>query len=77
MKQVVIALAMMAGSALAGPLAPVPPMGWMSWERFRCETDCVAYPDACIDENLYRNMTVRLADDGYLAAGTNRMINVI
>lgn len=59
----------------ATSLAPLPPMGWMSWERFRCETDCVTYPDACIDENLYRNMTIRLAEDGYLAAGYN-MVNV-
>eukprot|EP00954_Amorphochlora_amoebiformis_P000247 20157-Amorphochlora_amoeboformis.AAC.1 len=21
------------------PLAPTPPMGWMSWERFRCESE--------------------------------------
>jgi alpha-N-acetylgalactosaminidase len=47
----------------------------MSWERYRCETDCVTYPTACIDENLYRNMTVKLVEDGYLAAGYN-MINV-
>ena len=50
-------------------------MGWMSWERFRCETNCAAFPDACIDENLYRNMTERLAADGYLMAGYN-MINI-
>jgi len=47
----------------------------MSWERYRCETDCETFPTACIDENLYRNMTVKLVEDGYLAAGYN-MINV-
>jgi len=26
-------------------LALTPPMGWMSWERFRCDVDCVAQPD--------------------------------
>jgi uncharacterized membrane protein YgcG len=60
---------------VGGSLAPLPPMGWMSWERFRCETNCAAFPDACIDENLYRNMTERLAADGYLMAGYN-MINI-
>ena len=22
--------------------------GWMTWERFRCNTDCETYPDECI-----------------------------
>ena len=35
-------------SALDNGLALTPPMGWLSWERFRCITDCVNYPDECI-----------------------------
>ena len=35
-------------SALNNGLALTPPMGWMSWERFRCITDCETYPDECI-----------------------------
>eukprot|EP01051_Picozoa_sp_SAG22_P033382 SAG22_NODE_14590_length_370_cov_1.512915_1_plen_70_part_10 len=31
-----------------------PPMGWMSWEYYGCERDCVAYPDRCISARLYR-----------------------
>lgn len=27
-------------SALDNGIALTPPMGWMSWERFRCITDC-------------------------------------
>jgi len=50
-------------------LARTPPMGWMSWERFRCVTDCQRYPDACINENLYKTMADHIASDGYLAAG--------
>lgn len=50
-------------------LARLPPMGWMSWERFRCQVDCAEVPNACIDENLYRNMTDQLVEGGYLAAG--------
>jgi len=67
---VVLALALREISA-ATPNAPKPPMGWMSWERYRCTVDCVTYPDGCIDENLYRNMTDRLVSDGYAAAGYN------
>ena len=44
-------------------------MGWMSWEVFRCETDCAAHPDACINEQLYQQMTDALQTDGYVAAG--------
>lgn len=34
--------------SLNNGLALTPPMGWMHWQRFRCLTDCVAYPDECI-----------------------------
>lgn len=34
--------------ALDNGLALTPPMGWMAWQRFRCITDCVTYPDECI-----------------------------
>lgn len=35
-------------SALDNGLARTPPMGWLSWERFRCNMDCKTYPDDCI-----------------------------
>lgn len=44
-------------------------MGWMSWEIFRCEIDCVNNPDRCINHQLYEEMATRLAQDGYLQAG--------
>ena len=25
-----------------------PPMGWLTWQRFRCNIDCVNDPDNCI-----------------------------
>jgi len=60
------------GLATSAPgLAKTPPMGWMSWEVFRCETDCATYPDSCINEQLYKTMADRLVSDGYLAAGYN------
>lgn len=35
-------------NALDNGLALKPPMGWMSWQRYRCITDCDKYPDECI-----------------------------
>lgn len=35
-------------NALENGLARTPPMGWLSWERFRCNTDCEGDPDNCI-----------------------------
>jgi len=54
-------------------LAKTPPMGWMSWQVFRCETNCQAHPDACIDHNLYEQMTDRIVEDGYLALGYDQV----
>ncbi|KHJ78071.1 hypothetical protein OESDEN_22309, partial [Oesophagostomum dentatum] len=50
-----------------------PPMGWMSWATFFCETDCDKHPNGCINEKLYMEMADRLAEDGFLEAGYNRI----
>eukprot|EP00484_Ammonia_sp_Unknown_P017441 CAMPEP_0197035564 /NCGR_PEP_ID=MMETSP1384-20130603/13327_1 /TAXON_ID=29189 /ORGANISM="Ammonia sp." /LENGTH=421 /DNA_ID=CAMNT_0042465643 /DNA_START=10 /DNA_END=1275 /DNA_ORIENTATION=+ len=55
--------------ALDNGLARTPPMGWLSWERFRCELDCTDYPDDCINEQLYMQMADRLANDGWKDVG--------
>jgi hypothetical protein len=34
--------------ALDNGLVLTPVMGWLSWERFRCEVDCKKFPDSCI-----------------------------
>lgn len=34
--------------SLENGLARTPPMGWLAWERFRCNTDCKNDPDNCI-----------------------------
>ena len=34
--------------SLENGLARTPPMGWMTWQRFRCITDCQNFPDECI-----------------------------
>jgi hypothetical protein len=31
-------------SSESKPRLPLPPMGWMAWERFRCQTDCEKFP---------------------------------
>lgn len=35
-------------AGLENGLARTPPMGWLSWERFRCNTDCDGDPENCI-----------------------------
>ncbi|XP_076259693.1 alpha-N-acetylgalactosaminidase-like isoform X1 [Rhynchophorus ferrugineus] len=55
-------------------LALTPPMGWMSWQRFRCLTDCQKFPDECISEKLFKRNARKLALDGYLEAGYEYII---
>lgn len=50
-------------------LARVPPRGWMSWQSYRCETDCATFPDICISERLYRAQADALVASGLAAAG--------
>ena len=38
-------------------LSLTPPMGWLSWERFRCNTDCDNDPEFCIGENLFKQVS--------------------
>lgn len=64
-------LACMCGltTGLDNGLALTPPMGWLSWERYRCNTDCQADPDNCISEKLYMTMADLLVSGGYKDAG--------
>ena len=34
--------------SLDNGLARTPPMGWLSWQRYRCNIDCKNQPDECI-----------------------------
>lgn len=34
--------------ALDNGLALTPPMGWLAWQRFRCNIDCSNFPDECV-----------------------------
>ncbi|CAO1331323.1 unnamed protein product [Diamesa serratosioi] len=70
MKVILVFIALVVSvTSLDNGLAKTPPMGWMSWERFRCITDCDKYPDDCISERLFKEMADVMVRDGYLAAG--------
>ncbi|CAK1553004.1 unnamed protein product [Leptosia nina] len=56
-------------SGLDNGLAMTPPMGWLTWQRFRCITDCKKYPDECISEALIHRTADKMVSEGYLAAG--------
>ncbi|XP_036412361.1 alpha-N-acetylgalactosaminidase-like isoform X1 [Colossoma macropomum] len=60
--------------ALDNGLMRTPPMGWMSWERFRCNTDCRTDPKNCISEALFVDMADRLVEDGWLKLGYKYLI---
>jgi len=51
-------------SALDNGMAATPPMGWLSWERYMCNTDCKGSPDSCISEQLYMAMADELVVRG-------------
>eukprot|EP01084_Bolivina_argentea_P097038 174434_1 len=46
-------------------------MGWANWQRFRCNIDCETYPNDCINEKLFMDMSDRLANDGWKELGYN------
>ena len=54
---------------LENGLARTPPMGWLAWERFRCNTDCANDPHNCISERLFRQMADLIISDGYQDVG--------
>ena len=45
-------------------VAQTPPMGFISWQRFGAETDCVSFPDTCISEALYIEIAQAMKDRG-------------
>lgn len=61
-------------NGLENGVARTPPMGWMSWQRFRCITDCNLYPDECISDKLFRAMADLMSSEGYLDAGYEYLI---
>ena len=63
--------ALFAVFAAPNKLSRTPPLGWMSWQAFRCDVDCADYPSECISETLYRGQADALVASGLAAAGYN------
>ena len=61
-------LAAITATASANQLAKTPPMGWMSWEVFRCRTDCTD-PQFCVGEINYKQQADALVAGGFRKAG--------
>ncbi|KAM4652026.1 alpha-N-acetylgalactosaminidase [Discoglossus pictus] len=55
--------------AVDNGLLMTPPMGWLSWERFRCKVECDLDPENCISEHLFMDMADRLVEDGWRQLG--------
>ncbi|XP_042212379.1 alpha-N-acetylgalactosaminidase-like [Homarus americanus] len=73
MKVQVLVCMVMVGmvAALDNGLARTPPMGWLAWERFRCNIDCENDPHNCISESLLKNMADMMVSEGYRDLGYN------
>lgn len=56
-------------TSLDNGLALTPPMGWISWTRYGCETNCILRPNACINQKLYMDTADKMVSDGFLEAG--------
>ncbi|XP_019855912.1 PREDICTED: alpha-N-acetylgalactosaminidase-like [Amphimedon queenslandica] len=55
--------------SLDNGVALTPPMGWLAWERYACNTNCKDDPDNCIGEKLFMRMADHIASDGFKDAG--------
>ncbi|KAL5011871.1 hypothetical protein ScPMuIL_010422 [Solemya velum] len=55
--------------SLDNGLARTPPMGWMAWERFRCNVNCTEDPENCLSEKLIKKMADRMVSLGLLDVG--------
>jgi len=78
LKPLALCLAVSLSVALHNGLARTPPMGWMTWERFRCTAgisgtgpSCAADPKNCLDEQLVKQHADILAQPEWKAAGYN------
>ena len=59
-------------TALDNGLARTPPMGWMAWQRFRCEKNCARDTHGrvnCVSEELFKSVADAMVSEGFAAAG--------
>eukprot|EP00727_Mastigamoeba_balamuthi_P004026 m51a1_g13620 putative alpha-galactosidase alpha-n-acetylgalactosaminidase (79) ;mRNA; r:108-473 len=66
-----LALALLVAGAWAADdgLARTPPMGWIAWGRYGCETNCLRYPTECVSETLFRSTADALVARGFASLG--------
>eukprot|EP00729_Bicosta_minor_P022020 gene22020-33529_t len=64
-----IAIAAFVTITFGHKLSTTPPMGWMSWEVFRCHTDCAKDESMCVGEVNYRQQADALVTGGFRSAG--------
>ena len=58
-----------AGEGPTPTLAATPPMGWLSWQRYRCNRNCEEDPDNCFSEELIKRTADLMVSEGYKDAG--------
>ena len=63
------ALQLQPAHGLNNGAARTPPLGWMTWQRYRCNTNCSADPHNCINEALVKRTATAMVAGGYKAAG--------
>uniref|UniRef100_A0A7M4E823 Alpha-galactosidase n=1 Tax=Crocodylus porosus TaxID=8502 RepID=A0A7M4E823_CROPO len=51
--------------SLENGLLRIPPVGWLPWDHFRCNTNCKTDPENCISEPLIKSMGDRMEEDGW------------
>lgn len=56
-----IAIAAFVTITFGHKLSTTPPMGWMSWEVFRCHTDCAKDESMCVGEVNYKQQWVLIS----------------
>ncbi|XP_016283309.1 alpha-galactosidase A-like [Monodelphis domestica] len=56
-------------TALDNGLALTPTMGWLPWERFTCNVNCIQDPENCISEQLFMQMADLMVSEGWKDAG--------
>ena len=66
---VMVMVALAAAALLLTSTTAAPMRGWMTWERYTCETDCVTFPETCISEHLIRTTADAMQTEGLVAAG--------
>eukprot|EP00035_Acanthoeca_spectabilis_P032338 m.18351 g.18351 ORF g.18351 m.18351 type:complete len:516 (+) comp5306_c0_seq1:193-1740(+) len=62
--RLLITISAWVATVLAGPMR-----GWMTWERYTCETDCTRFPETCISERLIKTTADAMEAGGFVEAG--------